>query len=393
VRLTDDSIASIRVPDDKNEVLIFDQDIAGFGYRIRRGGAGRFVFQYKIGSRHRRMTFQDASAASARETVKKLKARVTLGEDVARAKNEARQEAGDTFKRCLDIFLALPTDRRPATIYERKRHLLKNLKALHGLHINKEIDRRRVADELRRISATAPTQANRTRSSLIKFFNWAVSEGFMDSNVALLTAQNEEAESRERVLSDDELRAIWTNLFNDDTNADYRDIIRLLVFSACRLREISNLRWQEVNLSEAIITLPRWRTKNKKEHVVPLSPPALAILRARAKNRGDRDFIFGSGGGGFSGFSRSKRRLDAAAKLKAAWTVHDLRRTAATRMADLGVQPHVIEAVLNHVSGHKAGVAGIYNRSTYAAEKQQALAIWAKRVMQVVSAKPKRKAA
>jgi integrase len=339
------------------------------------------------------MTFQDASAASARETVKKLKARVTLGEDVATAKAEARQEAGDTFKRCLDIFLALPTDRRPATIYERKRHLLKNLKPLHGLHIKNEIDRRCVADELRRLSATAPTQANRTRSSLIKFFGWAVSEGFMDSNVALLTHQNDEAESRERVLSDDELREIWSNLFNDDANADYRDIVRLLALTACRLREISNLRWQEIDLSKATITLPRWRTKNKKEHVVPLAPPALAILKARAKNRCDRDFVFGSGESGFSGFSRSKKRLDAAAKLKKSWTVHDLRRTAATRMADLGVQPHIIEAVLNHVSGHKGGVAGIYNRSTYAAEKQHALSIWARHVLKTVAQKPKQKAA
>ena len=87
--------------------------------------------------------------------------------------------------------------------------------------------------------------------------------------------------------------------------------------------------------------------------------------------------MFGSGEGGYAGWSRSKEALDESAKLSEAWTLHDLRRTAATRMADLGVQPHVIEAVLNHVSGHKAGVAGIYNRSTYAAEKRAAMELWA----------------
>ena len=87
--------------------------------------------------------------------------------------------------------------------------------------------------------------------------------------------------------------------------------------------------------------------------------------------------MFGIGRGGYSGWSRSKEALDAAAKV-APWTLHDLRRTAATRMADLGVEPHIIEAALNHVSGHKSGVAGIYNRSTYAAEKRAALDLWAR---------------
>ena len=87
--------------------------------------------------------------------------------------------------------------------------------------------------------------------------------------------------------------------------------------------------------------------------------------------------VFGEGKGGYSGWSASKQALDQAAKLKAPWTQHDLRRTAATRMADLGVAPHIIEAVLNHVSGHKAGVAGIYNRSSYATEKRAALELWA----------------
>ena len=97
-----------------------------------------------------------------------------------------------------------------------------------------------------------------------------------------------------------------------------------------------------------------------------------------------RDLVFREGAGGFSGWSRAKDALDEACGVKD-WTLHDLRRTAATRMADLGVQPHVIEAVLNHISGHKAGVAGIYNRSTYAAEKRAALDLWAGHVKMIVA--------
>jgi integrase len=96
--------------------------------------------------------------------------------------------------------------------------------------------------------------------------------------------------------------------------------------------------------------------------------------------------VFGYGDGPFSGWSKAKAALDErlAGKLKSHWVAHDLRRTVATRMADLGVQPHVIEAALNHVSGHKAGVAGIYNRSLYSAEKAAALALWAEHVTAVV---------
>jgi hypothetical protein len=97
--------------------------------------------------------------------------------------------------------------------------------------------------------------------------------------------------------------------------------------------------------------------------------------------------VFGEGEGGYSGWSRSKKELDAKAKVTG-WTLQDLRRTAATGMVDLGVQPHVIEAVLNHVSGHKAGVAGIYNRSTCAAEKRAALQLWASHIEAITATKP-----
>ena len=116
--------------------------------------------------------------------------------------------------------------------------------------------------------------------------------------------------------------------------------------------------------------------KNGRPHDVPLSGSAMSIVEALPR-RAARALVFGSGEGGYSGWSRSKEALDASTKLTEAWTLHDLRRTAATRMADLGVQPHVIEAILNHVSGHKSGVAGIYNRSTYGAEKRAALELWA----------------
>ena len=136
---------------------------------------------------------------------------------------------------------------------------------------------------------------------------------------------------------------------------------------------MGELRWSEVDMAASIVTLPPHRTKNGRAHTIPLSADALEVLRS-IPHRNERDLVFGDGQGGYSGWSKAKATLDEKlGKGVKPWTLHDLRRTAATRMADSGVQPHVIEAVLNHVSGHKGGVAGIYNRALYEPEKRTAI--------------------
>ena len=129
--------------------------------------------------------------------------------------------------------------------------------------------------------------------------------------------------------------------------------------------------------------IPASRTKNGRGHDVPLSDPVLAIINSISPREG-RHLIFGDGSGPFSGWSKSKERLDQRSGVTD-WRLHDLRRTVVTGMAELGVQPHVIEAIVNHVSGHKAGVAGIYNRATYAPEKRAALDRWAKHVDEIIA--------
>jgi integrase len=142
-------------------------------------------------------------------------------------------------------------------------------------------------------------------------------------------------------------------------------------------------------LEHSLISLPGERTKNARAHQVPMSSAVRSILKEHPKTE-KRELLFGYGDGPFSGWSKSKEALDerilkATKKALPHWTPHDLRRTTATRMADLGIQPHVIEAVLNHVSGHKGGIAGVYNRAIYAAEKRQALEIWADHIAAVLA--------
>jgi integrase len=214
-----------------------------------------------------------------------------------------------------------------------------------------------------------------------------VTEGLLDANPVQGTAKLDEGGSRERVLTQQELAELWSVL-DAEPNPQFADIVRLLILTGQRREEVGSLRWSEVEGDRVI--LPPERTKNSRQHEVPLSRLAKTILARQPKRKG-RDYIFGIGEAGFSGWSDCKARLDEAllaarrkanrkAKAMLDWRLHDLRRTAATGMAELGVAPHIIEAVLNHVSGHKAGVAGIYNRARYTAEMRDALERWADHV-------------
>ena len=379
MRLTDSTVAALTVPDDKAEIIAFDDALPGFGVRVRRGGSRRFIYQYKLNGTGRRVTFKEANVKRARAAAQILAAKVTLGSDPALEKETAHDAAGDTFKRCLDRYLARPQGRRrERTVQEIRRHLERNLQPLHRLHV-KKIDRRRVADELARLTVeNGAVQANRTRSSLSAFFNWCIGEGYVDANVAAQTNKHEEI-ARSRVLDDRELRIVWRALPED---SDYSDIVRLLILTGARLREISELRWSEIDRDQATITLPPSRTKNHRQHVIPLSAAALDILKGRVRN--DRSLVFGNGAHGFSGFSKAKRQLDEEAKLNSPWVVHDIRRSVATGLAKL-VQPHIVECVLGHTGGFKAGVASVYNQFAYEEEKRNALDLWGKHINGLVS--------
>ena len=183
------------------------------------------------------------------------------------------------------------------------------------------------------------------------------------------TAKANENGSRERVLTRDELRKLWRGLGDDP----FSDIVRLLLLTGQRRTEIGRLQWSEVDLARKLIVLPPERTKNGRQHELPLSRQAMAIVE-RQPRRNSTGFVFSDNGN--HDWDRGKARLDGKLGI-APYTLHDLRRTCATGMAELGVQPHIIEAVLNHVSGHKAGVAGIYNRARYEREMRSALQRWA----------------
>lgn len=237
----------------------------------------------------------------------------------------------------------------------------------------------------------ARTAVNRELGVLKRFFNWCVDGEIIDASPATRFVKPFAEGKRSRMLSDGELRLIW--LAAGQEGYPFGDIVRALILTAQRRTEVAGISRSEFKGSKSWV-LPPERTKNGLPHLVPLSDLTWAILQNVPKFGGG-DYVFGlNGQTAFSGYSRGKARLDERiaklAKKEASgdvpeWDLHDLRRTAATGMARLGVLPHIIEAVLNHVSGSKAGVAGIYNLWTYEAEKRAALELWARHVTRVIN--------
>jgi len=377
--------AALELPDGSRDQVWWDDDIAGFGIRLREGGSRRWIYRYRIGSKQRSVILGSAKSvplALARKNAGELEARVRLGEDPALDRQSARLEADNTLGVLANQYLqARKPEWRPSSYTDFERHFIKYAKPLHRLPMA-AVSQRSIANLLNDIANEAGSAtANRVRASLCSLFGWAIREGIRlpEGNVASYTNKREE-KSRDRVLTNAELKTIWTACRDDD----FGGAIKLLILTGQRENEIGGLRCDE--LHDRQIVLSAERTKNKRTHVIPLSSAAKSILDEFV--RAGRRYVFGRDDTGFQGWSGAKRALDSriteAGEPVPHWRIHDLRRTAATGMAELGVQPHIIEAVLNHVSGHKGGIAGVYNRASYDKEKRQALDLWAEHVTALV---------
>jgi integrase len=353
--------------------VLWDTEVNGFGVR-RHGADGRhYLLRYRFGGKQ---TFRKIGRHGSPWTPDSARAEALrmLGLIVSGTNPAQRQPKAESFCGEVERYLLHKRSMRSETFRAIERHLRKYAKPLHPLSLA-EIDRRRIAQLLAKIEMeSGPVARNRLRSSLSAFFTWLVKEGLLDTNPVTGTGKAVEGPSRDRVLTQTELAEVWRS-----ATGRFGDVIRLLVLTAQRRNEIGGLRWSEVDFDRAVITLGPERTKNKVRHELPLAPQALAILQERYR-------VSGKAGPNdarvFRGIDwwRDKLALDAALKGVADWHLHDLRRSAATGMAELGVQPHIIEAVLNHVSGHKGGVAGIYNRAKYSDEMRSALQRWADHV-------------
>jgi integrase len=384
------TVAGLALPKGKSDVIYFDDELPGFGVRFcATGGRVRrsFVLQYRVHGRSRRIKIggEALTLMQAREAAKKLRAKVELGGDPQADKAAERLKATGTLRAIVKNYLETkepgldrigrPKGLRPSSYRVTELYLTgpAYFGPLQGISVN-SISRADVAARVRLIERNSGVvTASRARAALSAFFSWAMREGLAEQNPVINTNAPAAPEPRDHVLTDAELVAVWRACEDDD----HGRIVRLLALTGCRRQEVGGMRWSEMDEAGGTWTIPASRTKNGRQHILPLPPLAWKIIQSVPRMI-ERDCLFGERGErGFTAWSNGKAALDKRlGDMVAPWRVHDLRRSVCTRMIDLGVEPHHVEAVLNHYSGHRSGIAATYNRSKYVPQIKRALALW-----------------
>jgi integrase len=386
-----------------------DGKVAGLYFVQQPSGATSWALRYRAAGVPRKLTlgsFPALDIKAARRAAEEARGAIARGEDPAGEKTAARAAAraereaeADLIERVAETFIERHAKRATRDWKETERLLKRNVvERWKGRRLS-TITKPQVHDLLDSIvDRGAPIAANRVHTQLNVMGRWAVERGIVTTNpfAGIKAPSSERGRARERVLSDDELRLVWKAA--EAIGWPFGPIVKLLALTGARRDEVAQMEWREIDFDRALWTLPAARSKNRREHVFPLSDAALEILRSlpRIERSG---FVFTTTNGRVpvSGFNKAKDRFDDAIdELRTQiggeecepiepWVFHDLRRTVATNLQKLGVRLEVTEAVLNHVSGSRAGIVGVYQKHDYATEKRQALDAWARRLEAIVT--------
>ncbi len=403
-------------------IYAWDEEVRGFGALATKSGSVSYFVEYRLGGRtapNRRMSLGKHGVLTpdqARKLAREKLGEVAKGVDVADQRKEKRaQHAGLTLAQSLEKFLEVHAKPTRYWHEKRQRMLGADLKKLLGKPI-RSITHAQLEEALETVKVRNGSAHRLLFADLRPFFKWAKKRVPLEANPMADADAPAPAKKRERVLEDHEIKAFWQAAGGMEW--PFSSIYKVLLLTGARREEVAAMRWAE--LDEGIWTLPcqedfvfkrkrrdeaeliQARTKNAREHRVPLPALALALLERgaidKAKAEGaiplDSELVFSTTGATPpSGFSKSKHRLDlrmaellgskwdskaeefVGGKFKA-WRVHDLRRTCATGMENLGVDTRVVETALNHVSGTKAGIVGVYQRSQHREAVKAAFDAW-----------------
>ena len=370
-----------------------DAGCRGLYLVVQPTGRKAWAVRYRFEGKPRKLTLDAGlTLASARKAATDALHELERGNDPAALKFDAEAKAEkaatererDTVQRLAEQFIEKYAKRktRPSS-WRQAEHVFNNivLPAWRGRVVH-DIQRRDIRELVENVAVDRPVMANRALAHLSRFFNWLCEQDIVAASPCAGVKPPAKENARDRVLSDDEIKALWHAC--DAIGGAVSPVVKLLLLTGQRCGEVVGMRRSEI--SGDVWTLSPARTKNKERHEVPLSGRALAIIEAMPAI--DEDFVFTSSKTKRLGnMSHAKAALDASMKPKQPWVLHDLRRTAASGMAALGIKLPVIEKVLNHKSGSFRGIVGVYQRHEYAAEKRDALQRWANHVEGLVSGK------
>jgi integrase len=416
LKLTQAAVERLKPPV-SGRIEVWDSQLPGFGLRISDTGRKTWQAFYRVERRMVREklgTFaQIPNVADARELARQSMTKARAGtnpvENRRRKEEEERRQAEveearrkNTLAAVIDRYLAeRPADRsrkpmRPEYLAETTRTLDKNVKQLAlAKRPLDEITGDDIKRLVRGIAKDAPSQANHTLAYLKAMLGWAIDEGLIEKNPAAGVKMPAQKVERERALGDNEILPLW--LACDEVGWPFGPLAQLLLLTAQRRDELAHATWSEFDLARQTWTLPGERTKNGRSHIVHLPVLATEIIEKLPRMASKKGWVFTTGLGGgdtsVSGFGRARERIAAAMAAAAdqevaPFTLHDLRRSAATGMAALAIAPHVVDKILNHSSGKIAGVAKIYNRFEYLPERKAALEAWAHHVESLIRPTP-----
>lgn len=387
-----DALISTRV-----ESFLWDEGIKGFGAKITKSGAISYILQFRMGGREartRRYTIGSHGSpwtpTTARDEAERLLLLIAQGIDPVEVERQRRREAVDlAFNNYADRFEKACVGKGWKILVERSFRI--HAKPILGTKPLPKITRADVVAVFDRMPG--PQVANRRNvfAVLRRLFRWAISRGDIERSPMEGMETPPPVKARDRWLSDAELGRVWNQAYK--THRCFGPIVRLLIVTGQRREEVASLSWEELDQAELMWTLPGNRAKNGEPNRIPLNALAVGVLdgiAGGAKWPRQGKIFPTSTGGSFTAYHKGKEKIDRLVAEDgggpiAPWRLHDLRRTLATGFQRLGVRFEVTEAVLNHVGGSRAGVAGIYQRHDWKAEKREALNLWNDHVISILA--------
>ena len=393
VRLTNRLVDAIEPT--ARDTFLWDATLSGFGVKMTRAGSKIYLVQYRMGGRGsptRRFTIGPHGTwtqTSARGEAERLLRLAASGVDPqSAAKERQRAERDLAFAAYAVRFLRDhgKSEWRPRTFASAESNMRRWINPVLGRKALPTITKRDIIEVLDRVPADSPALRRSLFVLMRKLFNHAVGRGDLDRSPMEKMASPSSVAPRDRTLTDEELWFVI--LCADEVGKPFGPLVRMLILSGQRRDEVAGMTWDELDRTLLEWTIPATRAKNRCAQTVPLSEIAVVELDALAGGERwpRRGFVFTTTGDTpVSGFSRMKRRLDTlvANHMRREinpWRLHDLRRTFATNMQRLGVRFEVTEALLNHRSGARSGVAGVYQQHDWRPEKHEAIRLWTERL-------------